>query len=234
MKTFKKLLAAALVFTSFAANAQTVDEIVAKNTTAMGGADKIKTLVSAKKSANISTTQGDFPMTFTIMQGKGFRLDMEIMGTSNYQIATPEKGSRFFPIQGNTEPIEFDADILESSQNSFDLQGALFDYKTKGNTIELVGKEKVDNAEAYKLKVTRKSGKMSFVFVDVKTNFVIKTFSKEKGPDGAEKEITNGYSDYKQNKDGFWFAYANESPNGKIVFDTIETNIKVDENIYKN
>ena len=234
MKIIKKLLAATLVFTSFAASAQTVEEIVSKNMAAMGGVDKIKTLSSAKKSGTITTPNGDFPLTFTITHGKGFRLDMEIMGTSNYQIVTPEKGSIFFPIQGNTEPQEFDAEKLQSSQGQLDLQGGLCDYKAKGNAVELVGTEKVDGADAYKLKLTKKSGKVVLYYVDTKSNFVIKVSSVQKAPDGGDKEINNGYSDYKQNKDGFWFAYTNDSPNGKIVFDTIESNVKVDENIFKN
>ena len=234
MKTLKRLLTAALVFTCFASHAQTVDEIVAKNTTAMGGADKIKTLTSAKKSGNITTPNGDFPLTMTILNAKGFRLDMEIMGTSNYQIVTPEKGSTFFPIQGNTEPQEFDAYKLQNAQGPLDLQGALFDYKAKGSTLEYIATEKLDGSSAYKLKLTKKSGVIVFYFIDSKTNFVVKTSSKVKGPDGNEVEVDNGYSDYKQNKDGYWFAYTNDSPNGKIVFDSIETNVKVDENIYKN
>lgn len=234
MKALKKLLVAALAIITLNANAQTVDEIVAKNSAAMGGAEKIKTLTSAKKSGNISTTQGDFPMTMTVVQSKGFRVDLEIMGTSNNQIVTPEKGSKFFPIQGDTEPQEFDAERLESAQSLLELQGALFDYKAKGNAVEYIATEKTDEVDAYKLKVTKKTGKISFFYIDTKTNFVIKTTSKQKGPDGSEMDVTNGYSNYKQNKDGFWFSYTNDTPQGKVVFDTIETNIKVDENIFKN
>ena len=35
-----------------------------------------------------------------------------------------------------------------------DFDGPLMDYKDKGNTVELVGKEQVEGADAYKLKVT--------------------------------------------------------------------------------
>ena len=234
MKTIKKLLVAALAIISLSATAQTADEIVAKNTAAMGGVEKLKTLISLKKSGNLGTPQGDFPMTMTVVQDKGFRIDLEIMGTANYQIITPEKGFMFFPIQQMTEPKELEAERVQNSQGQLDLQGSLLDYKTKGIGVEFVGTEKFNGADAYKLKVTKKNGKVSFYLIDAKSNFLVKTSSKEKGPDGTEADMDNVYSDYKQNKDGFWFAYSMETPNGGIKFDTIETNIKVDENIFKN
>ena len=234
MKMFKKLLFAGLVFTSMNVFAQTADEIVAKNIEAMGGAAKLATLTSVKKTGNLSTQGMDIPMTFTIAHNKGFRLDIEIMGTSNYQIITPEKAFMFFPIQQMTEPKEMDAETLKGMQSALDIQGQLFNYKEKGTTVEYVATEKVDGADAYKLNVTNKAGKLTTIFIDTKTNRAIKTVTKGKGPDGTDMDVEASYSDYKQNADGFWFAYGTTSPQGPIVFDKIETNIKVDESIFKN
>ncbi len=63
---------------------------------------------------------------------------------------------------------------------------------------------------------------------------MVKTISKAKTPDGTETDLETTYTDYKQNSDGYWFSYNTGTPNGPIVFDKIETNVKVDENIYKN
>ena len=234
MKTIKKLLVAALAIISLNATAQTADEIVAKNITAMGGAEKLKTLTSAKRSGTMATPNGDFPITITVLQAKGFRLDMEIMGTSNYQIFTPEKGFMFFPAQGDTEAKELDADKVQNAQGSLDLQGSLFDYKAKGTALEYLGTEKFNGSDTYKIKATKKSGKVVIYFIDTKTNFVVKSSSKVKGPDGTEVDSENSYSDYKQDKNGYWFAYTAVSANGTITFDSVESNIKVDENIFKN
>lgn len=234
MKMFKKLLFVGLALTSMTVFAQTADEIVAKNIEAMGGTAKIATLTTVKKSGNLSAQGMDIPMTFTIAQNKGFRVDVEVMGTSNYQIITPEKAFMFFPIQQMTEPKEMDAEMVKGMQSALDIQGQLFNYKEKGTTLEYVATEKVDGADAYKLKAASKSGKASFIFIDTKSNRVVKTTSKSKGPDGEETDVDVSYSDYKQNSDGYWFAYSTTSPQGPIVFDKIETNIKVDENIFKN
>ena len=234
MKMFRTLLLAGLAFTALTVQAQTADEIIAKNIEAMGGSAKISALNTVKMSGNMSAQGMDIPMTITKSHMKGMRLDLEIMGTSNYQIITPEKAFMFFPIQQMTEPKEMDAEIVKTMQSQLDVQGALFNYKEKGEIIEYAGTEKIDGADAYKLKIAYKSGKNSTYFIDTKTNRLVKTLSKAKGPDGQEAEIETSYSDYKQNADGYWFAYSTTTPQGPVTFDKIETNIKVDENIFKN
>lgn len=230
----KKLLLSALTFTVLSVSAQTVDEILAKNTEAMGGASKLNTLTTLKMSGNMSAQGMDIPLTITKSHMKGMRLDIEVMGTSNYQIITPDKAFMFFPIQQMTEPKELDAETVKTMQSQLDLQGALFNYKEKGTAIELAGTEKVEGADAYKLKALYKSGKSTTFFIDKNTNRVVKTISKVKAPDGTEAEMETSFSDYKQNADGYWFSYNTITPQGPVVFDKIETNLEVDETIFKN
>ena len=231
---FKTLFLAGLAFTAMNVQAQTADEIIAKNTEAMGGAAKIGALNTVKMSGNMSAQGMDIPLTITKSHMKGMRLDIEIMGTSNYQIITPDKAFMFFPIQQMTEPKEMDAEMVKTMQSQLDVQGALYNYKEKGETIEYTGTEKIDGADAYKLNIAYKSGKKSTYFIDTKTNRLVKTMSTAKGPDGQETQIETSYSDYKQNADGYWFAYGTTTPQGPVTFDKIDTNIKVDENIFKN
>ncbi len=237
MKMLKKLLFVGLAFTtSMSVFAQTADEIVAKNIEAMGGEAKLASLTSVKKTGTMSAQGQDFPATMTIEHMKGFRFDFEIMGTSNYQIITPTKGSMFMPIQQMTEPKVSTEEELKEMQGALDIHSTLYNYKAKGTTVELVGDDKVDGTDVYKLKVTQKSGKTSLFLIDKKTNRVIKTISKAKGPDGTEMEVETPYGDYKQNADGYWFAYSTAMQGGmvSIAFDKIETNIKIDENIFKD
>lgn len=234
MKMIRNLLAAAFLFAGLGATAQTADEIIAKNIDAMGGAAKLATLNSVKMTGTLSAQGNDIPLTMTRVHQKGFRLDLDIMGTSNYQIITPDKGYMFFPIQQMTEPKELDADVVKAAQGQLDLHGALVNYKEKGMTVEFGGTEKVDGNDAFKINTTDKNGKKVTYFFDAKTYRTVKTKSMTKGPDGSDMEVESTFSDYKQNADGYWFAYSTVTPNGPITFDKIETNIKVDENIFKN
>ena len=63
MKMFKKLLFACLTFATLNVSAQTADEIVAKYIEAMGGAAKIASLNSVKKTGTMSVQGMDFPAT---------------------------------------------------------------------------------------------------------------------------------------------------------------------------
>jgi outer membrane lipoprotein-sorting protein len=234
MKMFKKLLLAGLAFTTLSVSAQTADEIVAKNIEAMGGAAKLATLTSVKKTGTASAQGQDFPITMTILHMKGFRMDLEIMGTSNYQIVTPEKSAMFFPIQQMTEPKEGSTEEVKEAQSALNIHG-LYNYKEKGETIELAGDDKVDGADVYKLKVSKKEGKSAFYFIDKKTYRIVKITSKAKGQDGTEQDLETPYGDYKQNADGYWFAYTTAFQNGMVAvtYEKIESNVKVDESIFK-
>ena len=234
MSILKKLILGLVLFSALTTTAQTADEIIAKNIEAMGGSAKLATLTSVKMSGSMSVQGTDVAMVITKLQAKGVRMDMEIMGTSNYQLANNEKGFAFMPIMGMAEPKEMDADQLNSMKTQSDVQGPFFNYKEKGTKLEYVGTEKINGADAYHLKITYASGKISNCFIDTKSNKILKTTTKTKGPDGNEMEIETAYSDYKQNADGFWFPYTNTTPQGTIVFDKIETNVKIDENIFKN
>jgi hypothetical protein len=232
MKLFKKLMFAGLALVSINATAQTADEIIAKYVDSMGGAAKFTNLKTVKMSGNMSSNGADFPITMTKTHNVGFRIDFEVMGTSNYQLVAATKASAFMPVMGMTEPKELDADKYNLVAHQIDIQNGLYNYKEKGTKVELLAPEKIDGNEAYKLKVTYKLGAVVDFLLDKKTFKILKTVDHGSGPGGGDME--SSYSDYKKNADGYWFPYAMTTINGPIKFDTIETNIKVDENIYKD
>ncbi len=222
----------AMVLVQFA-EAQTVDEIADKYITAMGGKEKLLSLKTVKLEGSISTQGMDLALTNTRSQGIGMRLEIEVMGSTNYQVANTTKGSAFWPVRGMSAPEDMEADQYKSAQNQMDIQGALLNYKEKGTTVEFVGKEKVDNAEAYKLKLTFKNGVVTHYFIDTKTNWLVKSSGKQ-SLNGTETEVSTSFSDFKQNADGYWFPHSVSTMNGTIIYEKISTNIPVDESIYKN
>ena len=165
-----------MVFAQFA-QAQTVDEIIDKNITAMGGKEKLASLKSVKMEGNLSVMGNDVALVITTLHGAGMRADISVMGTENYQIVTPAKGTVFMPVQGMSEPTPMPEDQLKSATGQLDLQGALFNYKEKGSTVMLIGKETVDGEECYNIKLTNKMGTVTNYFISTKTNFKIKSRS---------------------------------------------------------
>jgi hypothetical protein len=221
----------AMVLAQFA-QAQTADDVVNKYLTAMGGKEKLNALKTVKMEGSLSVMGNDVAIIMTKKHLVGMRMDISVMGTENYQVVTPAKGIVFMPVQGMSEPTEMPAEQLKSALNQLDIQGSLVDYKEKGSTIELVGKEKVDGEDCSNLKVTFKSGLVTNFFISDKTGFIVKTTGK-RVMNGEEMEVSNSYSNYKQNADGYWFPYTSTSTQGTTDFSKIETNVAVDDNIFK-
>lgn len=232
MKSLQTIFVAACTFIASTGIAQTADEIISKHIAAMGGAAKLGSLNTVKMEGNMNTQGIDVPMTITKKHLAGLRLDLEIMGTSNYQLANTTKGWIFMPIMQQTEPKEMSAEQHTSVQTQFDVQGSLFNYKEKGYTVEYAGIEKLDGKDAHKLKVV-KSGNAVFYYIDAVSNLIVKTASKV-NIEGQETDIETKFSDYKQNADGFWFPYTNVTMQGTITFDKISANVPVDEKIFTN
>ena len=178
----KKLLAfaffAVLLVTAQSTTAQTVDDIIAKHLTALGGKEKLLTLNTIKMVGSMSVQGADVTLTTTRQNIVGSRTDIEVMGTSNYQIVTAAKGTVFMPIQGMTEPQPMPAEQFKSSQAQLDIQSPFLNYKEKGNTVELDGTEKIGDEDNYKLKVTFKNGLVTTYFIGSKNNMVNKTKGK--------------------------------------------------------
>jgi hypothetical protein len=232
MKAFKTIFVAAMTLATTTLSAQTADEIVNKYVAAMGGAEKLSSLKTVKMEGNLSTQGIDVALTLTKKHMAGMRMDMEIMGSSNYQMANTTKGWVFMPVMQQTEPQEMEAEQVKSIQSQFDIQGALYNYKEKGYTVEYVGTEKLDGKDAYKLKVV-KDGKDVFYFLDVVSNFIVKTASKVSAQ-GQEMDIETSFADYKQNAEGYWFSYTNTTTQGVISFEKITANIPVEDNLFTN
>jgi hypothetical protein len=221
----------ALIFVQFA-QAQTVDEIVSKYIDALGGKDKLLALKSVKLQGNMNIQGTDVSITTTKLHLKGMRQDIAVMSTDNYQIITPEKGSMFMPIQGMASPTDMTDEQLKAGQTQLDVQSVLLNYKEKGTAVELLGTEKVDGADNYKLKLTFSNGIVTTYYIGQAGYRLNKTVSK-RNVNGEEMELENSFSNYKQNADGYWFAYTSVSMQGEMNYDKIETNVAVDESIFK-
>lgn len=234
MKKFKSLILAFVAIVSISVvKAQSVDEIVDKYIQAMGGKQKLSSLQTVKMTGSLNSMGNEVSLVITRKNLVGSRIDFSIAGTENYQIVTPAKGIVFMPIQGMAEPTEMPERDFKSGQTQLDIQSPLLNYKEKGNLVELLGTEKVDNEDSYKLKLTYKNGIVTNYFISVKVNRVIKTTGK-RVVNGEELDVETRLSNYKQNADGYWFAYTiTSSIQGETNLEKIETNISVDENIFK-
>jgi regulatory protein YycI of two-component signal transduction system YycFG len=218
--------------------AQTVDEIINKYMDARGGKERLMAITSLYMEGSKQMMGNEIPIKITKVQGKLSRTEFEAMGQTGYTIVTPEKGWMFIPMRSQSvDPIP--AERLKAMQGDLDIPGALVDYKAKGSKAELIGKDSVNGAEAYKIKLTNAAGKETTYYIDAKTYLVTEISQMAGGMGGDQKphEVTTYLTDYKQ-VDGIMFPMTINVPGGGMMggsttFDKVEVNKPVDEKLYK-
>ncbi len=235
----KVLAAVALVLAVGApATAQTVDEIIAKNIAAKGGAEKLKAIKSVRLTGKMTLAPGvEAPVVLELQRGGGMRLDITVQGMVISQGYDGTKAWLLNPLQGSKVPQEMSADDAKAAEEQADIDGPLIDYKAKGHKVELLGKEKVEGADAHKVKVSMKNGTIRTFYIDAEHFLEIKEESKRMQR-GTEVEGDTIYGDYKE-VGGMMFAHSidgGEKGNPqrqKIVVEKIEINVPLDASRFK-
>lgn len=243
MKKFLSLLL--LVSAFFAGYSQTVDEVINKHIEAIGGAEKLKALKSLYLEG-VAVMQNGNEITSKIyrVQDKLIRREIEFGMGSATIIVTDKEGWASNPRTGGSfEALPKEA--VESQQLELDLAGPLVDYAAKGHKVELVGKENLGSAEAYKIKLTPKTGKEVIYFIDTKDYYIVRQTMKGggmfggggqgRGNQGADAEFNINYSNYQKTPEGYVFPFALTIGNSgnNMNYEKIEVNKPVDEKLYK-
>jgi len=235
-KILAGLALAALV--AIPASAQSVDDILAKNFKAKGGLEKIKAVKSTRTSGTMTIGPGiDVPFVMEQKRPNSMRMEVTFQGMTIVQAYDGKTGWQLNPLQGRKEPEPLPEDALKQVDLQADMDGPLVDYKAKGSTLELVGKEKVDGSDAYKLKLTLKSGDTLNIYLDADSYLEVRIDGKMKvrGTD-IESETTVG--DYKE-VGGMMIAHAMESAQKgspqkqKMTIQKIELNAPVEDARFK-
>ncbi|MEA5139319.1 LolA-like protein [Arcicella rigui] len=235
-----KIIGSALliVATSTFTFAQTVDEIVAKHVTAMGGAEKWKALKGLEMKSKFSVQGMEIESKTVILAGKSLRTDVSVMGQEIINAIDGETGWSVRPAMmgGTGEPEDMPIAMVKESRKQVDLGGSLLNYKEKGATLELIGKEVLDGADAYNLKLTEKNGDVTNIYLSAITYYTLKTTGKRK-IQGQEIDAEVTYSNFKQ-VEGLTFPFTMETPSpmgGTMTIETesVKLNPTIDESIFK-
>lgn len=232
------LLFSLTVLFGLTAQAQTADEIIQKHIQARGGLQKLKAVKSIKATGKIlpAGLGQEIPITLQQKRPHSFRLDATFQGQSLTQVYDGEAGWKIDPFQGSSEPEKMAGDELKDAIEQADLDGPLVDYKAKGHTVELVGKEDLEGSPVYKLKVSLKNGDMRYVYLDADNYLELKVTSKRKTP-GGEIEVDSYPGNYKP-VNGIMFPFSIEQKvkgqtTAQITIDKYEIDAAIDDAIFK-
>ena len=222
----------AALFSLATSYGQTADEIIANHIKAIGGADAWSKVSSIYMEGNMQVQGADIKVTRSVIHEKGSKQEIIVGGMTGFNIVTPGAGWNFMPFNGQMKPEPMTEEDLKEAQSELDAQDELINYKEKGSTVELVGKDDVEGTECHKLKLTFKSGKSEYLFIDPSSWLTIRQISKQKA-NGQEIETTNNFSNYQKTPEGILVPMSITLPFGELVITKVEVNKKIDEGIFK-
>lgn len=207
MKTLKfVMLSFAFLLIATIMRAQTADEIIAKCVDALGGKEKISQINSMYLENSMEVMGNESLSKTTILNGKGIKTISDVMGQTMIQCYTDKGGWMINPMGGSSDPAPMADDQYKAGKSSIYVGESFIDYATKGNKVELLGKESVNNVDAFKLKVVTKDSVTSVYYIDPATFYIIQT-SLVANMMGQQMEIITSMKDYQKTDFGYVLPY---------------------------
>ena len=239
MKLLKVLLSLLFVISiSGKIFSQDADEIVNKYVNAMGGLDKIQAIKTIKLKGKVTAGGMDIPFSEICKRPLMVVMESTIQGMTMKQVYDGTQGWMINPFMGKKDPDLMSKDAEKAIKRNADFEGQLINYKDKGSKIELIGKEDLEGSQVYNIKLTDKDNDLTNFYIDADSYLLVKQNDKIK-VDTKEITAESILSNYKQ-VNGVLFPYSIESKspdnpmgNAKIVVDSIEINMTVDDSIFK-
>ena len=217
----------------------TVDQLVVKNIEAKGGAAALHDLQTLRLSGKMLVQEGQIQLAFMQVKKRpdDVRTEGSLQGMTQIEAYDGKDGWRVSPFFGRRDPERMSADDVKALVEDAEIDGPLVDWQAKGNTVEYLGTEDVDGTPAHKLKVTRKNGDVSFVYLDPDHFLEIRVLT-QRTRHGAYEEVETDLGDYE--KAGGVFVPTSIEVGGKgapdkqrIIIDKVEANAPVDDTIFQ-
>jgi hypothetical protein len=194
---FTRTAALVAVVASSAANAQTVEEIIAKNLEARGGRDKILATQQVRVTGKMTMGPTEAPFVMEWRNPNRVRLEFTVGGQTGVQAYDGTTGWMHMPFMGKAEPEEMAPEMVADMQQQADFAGPLVDYAAKGHQVALVGKREVEGTEVYDLQITLENGDVVHELIDAESFLTIKQESRRKQGD-QEIDLETSLGNYRE------------------------------------
>lgn len=214
-----------------------LDQILAKYYNAIGGLEKWQKLNTMVMQGTMNSQGQTLPILAYHKRPNLCRVEFRVKETMMAQIFNGYFAWQINPLSGNPEPAPMTNGKTKYLRDTCGIENSLIDYKTKGYNVKLLGEEKVNGKNKYKIRVKYKSGNIEIYYIDAKTYLITKSTGLYDF-DGQETRISTQYNDYKNTK-GYMVPYQlvvdiHGAPGQEILnIDTFAFNIDIDSNIFE-
>lgn len=232
-RTVSVLVGAVVVLAGARLAAQNVDDLVAKNVQAKGGADKVQAVQSLKQTGHLNV-QG---MTGTVtVYGKRPNLVRQEIVMGGQTVINAFDGTTAWsinPFSGSSAPVAVTGPQADDIKMQADFDSPLINYKAKGYQLEFVGEETIAGRKVNHLKLTSADKRtQQQIYLDAETSLETKIVGS-----GAMGPVENELSDYRDVM-GLKLPFLMKMVSGgnvigQIAVDSVVLNPKIDDSIFK-
>lgn len=181
-----------------AAPAPPVDEIVERYVAARGGLKKIRSIQTLRQEGHATTGAGRNALVTRELKRPGrIRFEFTVQGVTAVYASDGQRGWQVSPFDADMGPKPLPEEVVQEALEQADIEGPLVDWKGKGHRIELSGREAVGGREAYKVKLTLKSGAVRYEYIDVETSHLLRSDATRQLR-GAPVQIETTFGDFKK------------------------------------
>jgi hypothetical protein len=136
-----------------------------------------------------SDKQVQLPFVMEMKRPGKSRVEIEFAGKTAVQVYDGAHGWKLRPFLNRDDVEAFTAEEAKSEAEKGDMDGPLVDYVAKGTHVELEKVEAVEGHDAYRLKLTLKSGKVQHIWIDTQSFLDVKVDGIPRRMDGRMHNV---------------------------------------------
>jgi len=216
------------------AGAQTVDQIIARYLQARGGLARIRAVQALRFTGKMTLGEVQAPLVVELKRPNRMRTEFEVQGRRVVRAFDGQRGWTILPVPGLDRPRLMPEDEARDAREQADVDlSPLVDAAAKGCQVELVGREKLEARETWKLLVRAADGSERTLFLDTRTSLAVRGEEK-RTMDGKLLEFVTLIEDYRPVA-GLVFPHSIEvgprsgAERQRLTFDRIEVNPALDD-----
>ena len=218
----------------------TAAQIIEKNVSAKGGLEAWRAVQAMSFSGKMDAggkQKVQLPFVLEKKRPRKTRIELVFANDTAVQVYDGVNGWKLRPYLGRRDVEPYSPEELKSAALESDVDGPLVDYASKGNKVELEGVEKVENHDAYKLKLTLKGGQVQHIWVDAETFLDVKVEGTPRRMDGKMRPVAIYLRDYKA-VNGLMVPYVLETAvegykvTHKMFIENVVVNPKLEDSLF--